>query len=70
MATYAHQTGAFVIAEGIEDQDTLQYLHHLSDHRGDQDNMIQGGQGFELGGPSLEICGSYERAPATPITVT
>ena len=31
MATFARQTGAFVIAEGIEDEDTLQFLRGIDD---------------------------------------
>ncbi|HEX8714994.1 MAG TPA: bifunctional diguanylate cyclase/phosphodiesterase [Solirubrobacteraceae bacterium] len=63
IATFAHQTGAFVIAEGIEDVETLQFLREIdeSDLRGD--TVIQGGQGFELGRPSPELT---PRPPAWP----
>jgi diguanylate cyclase (GGDEF)-like protein len=51
MATYAAQTGSFVIAEGIEDQDTLDFLGAI-----DQDvlphRIINGGQGYGLGRPA------------------
>jgi diguanylate cyclase (GGDEF)-like protein len=55
MATFARQTGAFVIAEGIEDQETLQFLRGIDDHDLQVDTIIQGGQGFELGRPSPEM---------------
>jgi diguanylate cyclase (GGDEF)-like protein len=52
MATFARQTGAYVIAEGIEDHDTLQFLRHLDASDLFTDTIIQGGQGYELGRPS------------------
>jgi diguanylate cyclase (GGDEF)-like protein len=55
MATFACQTGAFVIAEGIEDEETLQFLRGIDDHDLHVDTIIQGGQGGELGSPSPEI---------------
>lgn len=55
MATFARQTGAFVIAEGIEDQDTLKFLRSIDDHDLQADTIIQGGQGFGLGRPSAHI---------------
>ncbi len=55
MATFARQTGAFVIAEGIEDEDTLQFLRGIDDHDLQVDTIIQGGQGFGLGRPSPEM---------------
>lgn len=61
MATFARQTGAFVIAEGIEDDDTLQFLRAINEeHELASDAIIQGGQGFGLGRPSHEL------APASP----
>jgi hypothetical protein len=59
-----------VIAEGIEDEDTLRYLHDLSDHDDHPSAMIQGGQGYGLGRPSLEISDRYTRAPAASIAAT
>jgi len=56
MATFARQTGAFVIAEGIEDEETLEFLRGveaLDVQPGT--TVIQGGQGFELGYPSLQM---------------
>jgi diguanylate cyclase (GGDEF)-like protein len=56
MATFARQTGAFVIAEGIEDEDTLQLLRTINEeHELASDTIIQGGQGFGLGRPSHEL---------------
>jgi EAL domain-containing protein (putative c-di-GMP-specific phosphodiesterase class I) len=52
MATYARQTGAYVIAEGIEDQETLDFLNAIDDHDVRLDRIIQGGQGFGLGRPA------------------
>jgi diguanylate cyclase (GGDEF)-like protein len=54
MATYAAQTGSFVIAEGIEDQETFDYLgtinQDLLPHR-----IINGGQGYGLGRPAPKL---------------
>jgi diguanylate cyclase (GGDEF)-like protein len=56
MATFARQTGAFVIAEGIEDEDTLQFLRAINEeHELASDAIIQGGQGYGLGRPSPEL---------------
>jgi diguanylate cyclase (GGDEF)-like protein len=55
MATFACQTGAFVIAEGIEDDETLKFLRAIDDHDLHVGTVIQGGQGGELGPPSAEI---------------
>ncbi|HXN39599.1 MAG TPA: bifunctional diguanylate cyclase/phosphodiesterase [Solirubrobacteraceae bacterium] len=56
MATFARQTGAFVIAEGIEDEDILEFLRAINEeHELASDTIIQGGQGFGLGRPSHEL---------------
>jgi diguanylate cyclase (GGDEF)-like protein len=55
MAAFARQTGAFVIAEGIEDDDTLEFLRGLDDRDLSSDTIIQGGQGFGLGRPSHDL---------------
>jgi diguanylate cyclase (GGDEF)-like protein len=55
MATFARQTGAFVIAEGIEDEDTLQFLRRINERDPSSTAIIQGGQGFGLGRPSPEL---------------
>jgi EAL domain-containing protein (putative c-di-GMP-specific phosphodiesterase class I) len=55
MATFARQTGAFVIAEGIEDVDTLEFLRDIDERDLLPTTIIQGGQGFGLGRPSVQI---------------
>jgi diguanylate cyclase (GGDEF)-like protein len=55
MATYARQTGSFVIAEGIEDQETLDFLGQIDDADLRPDRIIQGGQGYGLGRPSPHL---------------
>lgn len=52
IATYARQTGAFVIAEGIEDDETLTFLHGIDEFG---ESIIQGGQGYGLGRPAPSI---------------
>jgi diguanylate cyclase (GGDEF)-like protein len=52
MATFARQTGAFVIAEGIEDEETLGFLRGVEALDARPGTIIQGGQGFKLGYPS------------------
>jgi diguanylate cyclase (GGDEF)-like protein len=61
MATYARQTGAYVIAEGIEDHETLDFLTTLGDHDLHFDRIIQGGQGFGLGRPAPD--GAIDQGP-------
>jgi diguanylate cyclase (GGDEF)-like protein len=51
MATYARQTGSYVIAEGIEDRETLTFLAAVDDGDAYIERTIQGGQGFGLGRP-------------------
>jgi diguanylate cyclase (GGDEF)-like protein len=58
MATFARQTGAYVIAEGIEDEETLAYLRSLDDSDLAVDAIVQGGQGFGLGRPSPDLAPS------------
>jgi EAL domain-containing protein (putative c-di-GMP-specific phosphodiesterase class I) len=55
MATFACQTGAFVIAEGVEDEETLQFLRGIDDRDLHVATVIGGGQGGELGAPSPQI---------------
>jgi diguanylate cyclase (GGDEF)-like protein len=55
MAAFARQTGAFVIAEGIEDEDTLRFLRGIDERDLSAHAIIQGGQGFGLGRPSPEL---------------
>jgi len=55
MATFARQTGAFVIAEGVEDAETLRFLRSIDVADLHIDKVIQGGQGGELGRPSAVV---------------
>jgi diguanylate cyclase (GGDEF)-like protein len=71
MATFARQTGAFVIAEGIEDQETLQFLRSIDQRDVSSETIIQGGQGFGLGRPSSQLspeilAGLQEHRVASP----
>jgi diguanylate cyclase (GGDEF)-like protein len=72
MATFAWQTGSFVIAEGIEDPETLAFVRGIDDAHARAGHVIQGGQGYGLGRPSPELVSeppsvlvSEERVPAT-----
>jgi diguanylate cyclase (GGDEF)-like protein len=51
IASFAHQTDAFVIAEGIEDDATLDFLRRIDSSELWSGTVIQGGQGFRLGRP-------------------
>jgi diguanylate cyclase (GGDEF)-like protein len=53
MATFGQQTGAFVIAEGIEDEETLQALSELGTDT--EPPAIAGGQGYGLGRPTEQM---------------
>ena len=55
MATFANETGAFVIAEGIEDIDMLDFLRRLEDDMTVATPRIHGGQGYGLGRPGSAI---------------
>jgi EAL domain-containing protein (putative c-di-GMP-specific phosphodiesterase class I) len=56
MATFARQTGAYVIAEGIEDGALLDYVRTIDERIPPElATMIQGGQGYGLGRPSPEV---------------
>jgi diguanylate cyclase (GGDEF)-like protein len=56
MATFARQTGAFVIAEGVEDEEILGFLRAINEeHQLASDAIIQGGQGYGLGRPSHQL---------------
>jgi EAL domain-containing protein (putative c-di-GMP-specific phosphodiesterase class I) len=41
-----------VIAEGIEDPETLAFLHAIDDRQPRHELVIQGGQGYGLGRPA------------------
>jgi diguanylate cyclase (GGDEF)-like protein len=68
MATFARQTGAYVIAEGIEDDDLLDWVRTLDDPIPRDASIVQGGQGYGLGRPSAVIpaAGATLAAPALP----
>lgn len=55
MATFANETGAVVIAEGIEDIDMLDFLRRLEDDLTVARPRIHGGQGYGLGRPDHAI---------------
>jgi diguanylate cyclase (GGDEF)-like protein len=55
MATFARQTGAMVIAEGVEDEETLEFLRKVEAPESGPGGIIQGGQGFRLGYPSPQM---------------
>ncbi|HEX4435199.1 MAG TPA: bifunctional diguanylate cyclase/phosphodiesterase [Solirubrobacteraceae bacterium] len=55
MATFARQTGALVIAEGIEDEDTVEFLRGLDEGDLGSGMIVQAGQGFGLGRPSVDL---------------
>jgi predicted signal transduction protein with EAL and GGDEF domain len=69
MATFARQTGSFVIAEGVEDEDTLRFLRSIDVQDLHVDTIIQGGQGGELGLPAAtmppDLPGSLRGSRAT-----
>jgi EAL domain-containing protein (putative c-di-GMP-specific phosphodiesterase class I) len=54
MATFASHSGSFVIAEGIEDSETLAFVLGIDDEGTRSGHVIQGGQGYGLGYPSPE----------------
>jgi diguanylate cyclase (GGDEF)-like protein len=55
MAAFAHQTGAFVIAEGIEDDELLEFVSSVDDRDLAPAALIQGGQGYGLGMPAADL---------------
>jgi EAL domain-containing protein (putative c-di-GMP-specific phosphodiesterase class I) len=55
MATFARQTGAYVIAEGIEDDETLEFLLSVDLRSAGSESIIQGGQGYGLGRPGPDM---------------
>jgi diguanylate cyclase (GGDEF)-like protein len=52
---YAGRAGAYVIAEGIESEQILSFVHNAEDLHLADGPPIKGGQGYLLGGPTLEI---------------
>jgi diguanylate cyclase (GGDEF)-like protein len=57
VTAFAHETGAFVIAEGIEDEEVLNFVNSLPSRAGSP--QIDGGQGYGLGRPDSQL-------PTTP----
>jgi diguanylate cyclase (GGDEF)-like protein len=55
MATFAWQTGSYVIAEGIEDLETLAFVRRIDEDDVRSGHVIRGGQGYGLGRPSPEL---------------
>jgi diguanylate cyclase (GGDEF)-like protein len=62
MATFARQSGAFVIADGIEDEETLEFLRGVEALDARPGTIIQGGQGFELGQPATPATSPRDEA--------
>jgi diguanylate cyclase (GGDEF)-like protein len=52
MATYSSETNSIVIAEGIEDKETLDFLTQIDTEAPRTRRIITGGQGYGLGRPS------------------
>jgi diguanylate cyclase (GGDEF)-like protein len=65
MATYAAQTGAFVIAEGVEDEDTLAFLRRIEEFTESPGTIVHGAQGFVLNRPD-ELVPVEVPAPLAP----
>jgi diguanylate cyclase (GGDEF)-like protein len=61
VTAFAHETGAFVIAEGIEDDDVLEFVITLPPSAGKP--RIQGGQGYGLGRPDSRVPTSLSMPP-------
>jgi diguanylate cyclase (GGDEF)-like protein len=69
VTAFAHETGAFVIAEGIEDDEVLEFISTLSVRAGTP--RIEGGQGYGLGRPDSRLPESLTVAkPVLPGEVT
>jgi EAL domain-containing protein (putative c-di-GMP-specific phosphodiesterase class I) len=64
MATFASHTGAFVIAEGIEDDEVLDFVRGVHEGELSREAIIQGGQGYGLGRPSADLNPPAALAPA------
>lgn len=62
IATFARQTGSFVIAEGIEDDETLDFVRGIDDGERRGNPIIQGGQGYGLGRPGIDF-GAMQSLP-------
>jgi EAL domain-containing protein (putative c-di-GMP-specific phosphodiesterase class I) len=63
IVAFARRTGAFVIAEGIESAELLAFVRHAHEADAMQDLAIEGGQGYLLGRPQVEL----DRNPHAPV---
>jgi diguanylate cyclase (GGDEF)-like protein len=71
IATFASRTGAYVIAEGIEDQESLDFLNRIGERHPTPEDLIRGGQGYGLGRPSSDIDPAPPQLiPRTPTPVS
>lgn len=59
VAAFARETGAFVIAEGIEDPELLAYVRGVG-ARSDSEGAIRGGQGYGMGRPQASLAEALE----------
>jgi diguanylate cyclase (GGDEF)-like protein len=59
LATFARQTGAVVIAEGIEDEEMLDFVRCVDAHAEHFSATIQGAQGYGLGRPDVVMPPSF-----------
>jgi diguanylate cyclase (GGDEF)-like protein len=57
IVAYASSAEAFVIAEGIESEDMLEFVRNASELEIVRDPLIKGGQGYLLGRPSVDLSG-------------
>jgi diguanylate cyclase (GGDEF)-like protein len=65
MAAFAHATGSFVIAEGIEDEDVLRFVMALEIDS--KVATINGGQGYHLGRPAPEVPPEVRQVAPAPV---
>ncbi len=63
IVAYARRTGAFVIAEGIESVELLAFVRHAHEIDEMQDLSIEGGQGYLLGRPEVDLSRSATVTP-------
>ena len=55
IVAYAHRAGAFIIAEGIESHEVLHFVQHANELDVMRSLSIEGGQGYLLGRPSVDV---------------
>ena len=63
IVAYARRTDAFVIAEGIESDELLAFVRHAHEIDEMQDLSIEGGQGYLLGRPEVDLSRSVTVTP-------